>query len=100
MYPWYLVWLTPFLITRSTRPLTAWTLASLTTYAVWANERSGVGWVLPAWVEPLEYGVVTVAALSLLWSGGSRGVLVRARALDRLERMVARRRVTGPGRRR
>ena len=60
VYPWYLVWLTPFLTVRATWPLAAWTMASLSTYAVWANEIGGRGWVLPGWVEPVEYGVVVV----------------------------------------
>ena len=58
VYPWYLVWLTPFLVTRHTWPLVAWTLASLLTYVVWVSQLSGVGWVLPAWVEPVEYSLV------------------------------------------
>ena len=70
VYPWYLIWLTPFLMTRGTRPLLVWTLASMLTYIVWASELSGAGWVLPGWVEPVEYG--TVAATGLwVWRAGS-----------------------------
>ena len=63
VYPWYLVWLTPFLTVSGTWPLVAWTLASIATYTVWVNELAGVGWVIPAWVEPLEYGLVAVTTL-------------------------------------
>ena len=58
VYPWYLVWMTPFLTTRLTWPLVAWTLTSPMTYVVWGSELAGTGWVLPGWVVPLEYGVV------------------------------------------
>ena len=58
IYPWYLLWLTPFLASRHTWPLVVWTLVSLLTYVVWTSQLSGVGWVLPAWVEPVEYGLV------------------------------------------
>lgn len=58
IYPWYLVWLTPFLGPRATWPLAAWTLASMTTYVVWTPHLAGAGWILPAWVEPVEYGMV------------------------------------------
>ena len=63
VYPWYLVWLTPFLSTVGTWPLTVWTLGSLATYVVWASELSGLGWVLPVWVQPLEYGLAIIAGL-------------------------------------
>jgi hypothetical protein len=62
VYPWYLLWLTPFLTTRGTGPLTVWTLASLATYAVWHNELHGAGWIVPGWVEPLEYGLMIATA--------------------------------------
>ena len=64
VYPWYLVWLTPFLTTRGTWPLAVWCLASLVTYVVWASELGGAGWVLPVWVQPLEYGLVVVVGLA------------------------------------
>ena len=59
VYPWYLVWLTPFLTIRANWPLLAWTLTSILTYVVWDSELRGVGWVLPGWVVPVEYGIVT-----------------------------------------
>ena len=71
VYPWYLIWLTPFLTVSGTRPLLVWTLASILTYIVWAFECSGVGWVLPGWVEPIEYGAVAVTGLWLLYMRSS-----------------------------
>ena len=69
VYPWYLVWLTPFLTVRTTWPLVAWTLGSMTTYAVWGAELRGAGWVLPGWVEPIEYGLVVGVAI-WVWTVG------------------------------
>ena len=70
VYPWYLVWLTPFLITRRVWPLTAWTLVSVLTYVVWSSQLAGTGWVLPDWVVAVEYGLVAVVAL-WVWSRGT-----------------------------
>ena len=77
VYPWYLVWLTPFLITRRVWPLTAWTLVSVLTYVVWSSQLAGTGWVLPDWVVAVEYGLIVVVAL-WVWSRGTE----RAQALQ------------------
>jgi hypothetical protein len=46
IYPWYLLWLTPFLFSASTLPLAVWTVSSLSFY-----------WSIPAWTTTLvEYG--------------------------------------------
>ena len=66
VYPWYLLWLTPFLIARSTAPLVVWSLGVFFTYAVWHSELSGAGWVLPEWVKPVEYGLVAAVAAGVL----------------------------------
>lgn len=63
MYPWYLVWITPFLTVIATIPLAVWALTSIATYAVWTSQLAGVGWVLPEWVEPFEYGLVAVSCV-------------------------------------
>ena len=67
IYPWYLLWVTPFLSAPALAPLVAWTLASLLTYAVWGPALSGLGWVLPDWVMPVEYGLVAATAVLTLW---------------------------------
>ena len=47
-YPWYLLWVTPFLFTRRTLPLAVWTVSSLSVY-----------WSLPVWATTVvEYGPV------------------------------------------
>ena len=69
VYPWYLVWLTPFLTSRGAWPLVTWTLGVLLTYVVWASQLSGAGWVLPAWVIPVEYGLL-IGSVFLGWMAG------------------------------
>jgi hypothetical protein len=62
VYPWYLVWLAPFLTTRWTLPLLAWTIAILPVYVVWAYPP-GTGWIVPVWLLAIEYGTVAVTAI-------------------------------------
>jgi alpha-1,6-mannosyltransferase len=52
IFPWYLVWITPFLFTSRTLPLAVWTVSSLAVY-----------WPLPVWETlVMEYGSVLCAA--------------------------------------
>lgn len=67
VYPWYLVWLIPFLGPLATWPVVVWTLASMLTYTVWTPHLAGDGWVLPVWVEPVEYGLVAATAGWMWW---------------------------------
>lgn len=62
VYPWYLLWLAPFLVTRGTAPLAVWTVTVLLSYAVWPSYVAGAAWKLPSWVVPVEYGVVAATA--------------------------------------
>jgi hypothetical protein len=51
LYPWYLLWLTPFLFSASTLPLAVWSVSALVTYAS-----------LPDWAASVvEYGAVAIA---------------------------------------
>ncbi len=61
VYPWYLLWLLPFLRSTSTLPLMVWTVSILPTYIVWHLRAIGHPWQLPGWVLLLEYGSVAVA---------------------------------------
>ena len=63
IYPWYLLWLVPFLGALETFPLLVWTQSSLVTYYVWRMAASGAGWRLPWWATCIEYGTVAVAAV-------------------------------------
>jgi len=62
IYPWYLLWLVPFLTVAATIPLMIWTISILSTYVVWDLARSGSPWVVPWWVSFLEFGIVATAA--------------------------------------
>jgi hypothetical protein len=62
IYPWYLLYLTPFLFTAATLPLTAWTCTVLSTYVVWHIARQGGRWVVPTGLMWIEYGVPAVLA--------------------------------------
>ncbi len=62
VYPWYLLWLLPFLGSTSTVPIMVWTLSIIPTYYVWHLRIVGRPWVVPDWIMLLEYGSVAVAA--------------------------------------
>jgi alpha-1,6-mannosyltransferase len=62
VYPWYLLWMLPFLRSTSTLPILVWTLSILPTYYVWHLRTVGRPWVVPDWIVILEYGSVAVAA--------------------------------------
>ena len=68
VYPWYLVWLAPFLVAPRTLPLAIWTVSILGTYVAW--QRPGVPWGVPTWVGVLEYGALLVATVWLWRTGG------------------------------
>jgi hypothetical protein len=65
VYPWYLLWLLPFLRSTSTLPLIVWSLSILPTYVVWHLRTLGRQWAVPGWIMLLEYGAVFMAALFL-----------------------------------
>jgi hypothetical protein len=71
IYPWYLLYFTPFLFTRKTLPLVVWTYSVLPVYLVWAVPSYRRPWVVPLWVLAVEYGVVVVTI----------GILMRARSV-------------------
>jgi alpha-1,6-mannosyltransferase len=62
VYPWYMLWLLPFLRSTSTLPILIWTLSIIPTYYVWRLRTLGQRWVVPGWIVLLEYGSVAVAA--------------------------------------
>jgi alpha-1,6-mannosyltransferase len=62
VYPWYLLWLLPFIRSTSTVPIMIWTLSIIPTYYVWHLRTVGRPWLVPGWIMMLEYGSVAVAA--------------------------------------
>jgi hypothetical protein len=63
VYPWYLLWLLPFIRSTSTVPIMIWTLSIIPTYYVWHLRIVGRPWLVPDWIVMLEYGSVAVAAV-------------------------------------
>ena len=66
IYPWYLLYFTPFLFTRRTIPLVVWTYSILPVYLVWAVPAYRRPWVVPTGVLMLEYGVVGAALVIMI----------------------------------
>jgi len=62
VYPWYLLWLLPFLRSAATLPISIWTLSIIPTYYVWHLRTLGRPWIVPDWIMLLEYGAVAIAA--------------------------------------
>jgi alpha-1,6-mannosyltransferase len=62
VYPWYMLWLVPFLRSTSAVPLIIWTVSIIPTYYVWHLRTLGRPWVVPDWIQVLEYGSILVAA--------------------------------------
>jgi hypothetical protein len=66
-YPWYLLWVLPFVRSVATLPIIIWTVSIIPTYIVWHLRTIGRPWVLPGWVGLLEYGSVVIAAAIIVW---------------------------------
>jgi alpha-1,6-mannosyltransferase len=62
VYPWYLLWLLPFVRSVSTLPIIIWTVSIIPTYYVWHLRALGRPWLLPGWALLLEYGPVAIGA--------------------------------------
>jgi len=62
VFPWYLLWLLPFLTSPSTLLIIVWTVSIIPTYVQWHLRALGRPWgALPAWVMLVEYGCVATA---------------------------------------
>lgn len=62
VYPWYLLWLLPFLRSASMVPIIIWTVSIIPTYYVWHLRTLGLPWIVPGWMMLVEYGAVAAAA--------------------------------------
>ncbi len=64
VFPWYLLWLLPFLTSASTLLITLWTVSIIPVYFQWHLRALGRPWgSLPGWVMLLEYGCLAIAAV-------------------------------------
>ena len=61
VYPWYMLWMLPFLRSLSTLPIIIWTASIIPTYVVWHLRTLGRPWLVPDWVMLLVYGPVAMA---------------------------------------
>jgi alpha-1,6-mannosyltransferase len=67
VYPWYLLWLLPFVRSASTAPLIIWTVSIIPTYYVWHLRTLDRPWVVPGWIMLLEFGSVAVAGAAIVF---------------------------------
>jgi len=78
VFPWYLLWLLPFLRSPSTLPLIVWTVSIIPTYVMWHFSALGRPWgPLPVWVMLLEYGCVAIVAVIMALRRTSRSVALQ-----------------------
>jgi Glycosyltransferase family 87 len=64
VFPWYLLWLLPFVTSPSTLLVIVWTMSIIPTYVMWHLRTLGRPWGdLPLWVMLLEYGCLAIVAI-------------------------------------
>ncbi len=67
VFPWYLIWLLPFLTSASTLLIIVWTVSIFPVYVQWHLRTLGHPWgALPGWVMLLEYGSIAATAVVIL----------------------------------
>jgi alpha-1,6-mannosyltransferase len=77
VYPWYLLWLLPFVRSASTLPIIIWTVSVIPTYYVWHLRTLGRPWLVPGWIMLLEYGSVATAGVIIGLCGSLRPAITR-----------------------
>ncbi|MCU1296909.1 MAG: hypothetical protein JWO91_1187 [Acidobacteriaceae bacterium] len=78
VFPWYLLWLLPFLTSASTLLIIIWTVSIIPTYVMWHLRTVGRPWgSLPGWVMLLEYGCVATAGAMIVLRRFMRSALYR-----------------------
>jgi alpha-1,6-mannosyltransferase len=77
VYPWYLLWLLPFVRSASTLPIIIWTVSVIPTYYVWHLRTLGRPWLVPGWIMLLEYGSVATAWVIIGLCGSLRPAITR-----------------------
>lgn len=84
VYPWYLLWVLPFVRTTSTLPIVVWTVSIIPTFYVWRMRALGLPWAVPNWILFLEYGLVAVAVVIVAWHRFGRAA-VQGRPAGKVE---------------
>ena len=75
VFPWYLLWLLPFLTSTSTLLILLWTVCIFPVYVQWHLRTLGIPWgPLPVWAMLVEYGSLAIAAVILIRRKQRRGV--------------------------
>jgi len=77
VYPWYLLWLLPFVRSASTVPIILWTVSIIPTFYVWHLRTLGRPWLVPGWIMLLEYGSVATAGAIILFRRFARPAITR-----------------------
>ena len=73
VFPWYLLWLLPFLTSASTLLIIVWTVSIIPTYVQWHLSTLRGSWrALPGWVMLVEYGCLVIVAAILAWRRTAR----------------------------
>ncbi|HXY15135.1 MAG TPA: glycosyltransferase family 87 protein [Terriglobales bacterium] len=67
VYPWYLLWLLPFLSSAPTLPIIVWTVSIIPTYVAWHLRALGRPFIVPVWIVLLEYGSVATVVVVIAW---------------------------------
>jgi alpha-1,6-mannosyltransferase len=81
IFPWYLLWLLPFVRSPSTLLISVWTVSIFPTYVMWHLRTLGRTWgPLPLWVMLLEYGCVAIAAVIIALRRIGRSVALQCPA--------------------
>jgi hypothetical protein len=81
VFPWYVLWLLPFLMSASTLLIIIWTVSIIPTYVQWHLRALGCPWgSLPGWVMLLEYGCVAIAGVILALCRISRSAALQCQA--------------------
>lgn len=82
VYPWYLLWLLPFLRSVSTVPILIWTVSIIPTYYVWHLRATGRPWILPGWIMLVEYGAIAAAGAMIVLRHSGRHSVPSAQAVS------------------
>ena len=68
VFPWYLLWLLPFLTSASMSPIIIWSVSIIPTYLMWHWRALGRPWgALPGWIMLMEYGSVVTGSAIIAW---------------------------------